>query len=165
MTSRKGHFSSEHHWKVSMRTSATPSWKTKLGALSRPVASRTNRSLEIYRRQFGDMIVEKKGLILDVGAGDAGWPHDRWRSRLVRLDVDYAQRPPHGENAVSGDVIQLPFPSGTFELVVSSWTMPYVSSQAAALKELIRVTSAGGRVMIHPTFRIFTKFSHPFPFV
>lgn len=141
-----------------MRSFATPSWKSKLGELNRPVAPRTNRTLENYRRQFGDMIVEKSdGLTLDVGAGDAGWPHDRCRSRLIRLDVDYAQHPPHGDNAISGDVVRLPFSSGTFDLVVSS--------QAAALKEMIRVTCAGGRVMIHPTFRVFSRFTHSFPFV
>jgi hypothetical protein len=93
-----------------MRSFATPSWEATPGELNRPVALRTNYTLEIYRGQFGDIIVEKSdGFTLDVGAGDTGWPLERCGSSLVRLDVGYAQHPAHGDNTIASEVARMPF--------------------------------------------------------
>ena len=119
---------------------------------------RTNRTIEIYRRQFGTEIQNPNLRVLDVGGGDARWTPRAGESQVVRTDIDYVNCPRGSANAVGANVLQLPLAAECFDLVVCSWMMPYTASSVIALQEVVRVTRCGGRVMIHPTFHVLTRF-------
>lgn len=55
---------------------------------------------------------------------------------------------------VAGDGTRLPFPDGTFDAVTNSFGLRNIQDVDVALKELLRVTKPGGRVVI-------CEFSHP----
>ena len=101
------------------------------------------------------------GVALDVGCGTgdlalelAGYP-----LRMV-VGVDLAApmvRLARGKVAAAGledlvhlgmgDALRLPFPSDTFDCVVTGFTLRNVASLPDALAELVRVTRPGGRVV------------------
>lgn len=54
-------------------------------------------------------------------------------------------------NFVQGDAHDLPFAPGTFDLVLCHNTFPHFTDKRRALREMSRVTAAGGRVVISHT--------------
>ena len=106
------------------------------------------------------------GRILDVatGTGDVAFAalHDESGPSLV-VGLDFAlpmlqlagMRAGHSTSAhrnmpcwAAGDTLCLPFASGTFDAVASAFLMRNVTDVAAALREHMRVTRSGGRVLI-----------------
>jgi ubiquinone/menaquinone biosynthesis C-methylase UbiE len=49
---------------------------------------------------------------------------------------------------ITADIERLPFPDGAFDLVCSFETIEHVPSPGAAVRELVRVTRVGGRLVI-----------------
>lgn len=47
-----------------------------------------------------------------------------------------------------GDALELPYPSNTFDGVVSTFTLPGIQDGARAVREMFRVTDVGGRVVL-----------------
>jgi demethylmenaquinone methyltransferase/2-methoxy-6-polyprenyl-1,4-benzoquinol methylase len=106
------------------------------------------------------------GRLLDVatGTGDVAFAalRDEPTPSLV-VGLDFAlpmlqlaglragrTRAAHGNTPkwAAGDTLCLPFASGTFDAVASAFLMRNVTDVAAALREHMRVTRAGGRVLI-----------------
>lgn len=75
---------------------------------------------------------------LDLDAGELGIATELWADELdrgtIRLDP--------------GDVTQLEFADGAFDLAWASLTLHHVADPVAGLRELARVTRPGGRVAI-----------------
>ena len=112
--------------------------------------------------------------VLEVGCGRgvALAPLLRWLrpKRLTGLDVDRQLleiaaarlRGLPGEQAlalVEGDVRELPFPSGSFDVVIDFGTCYHVARRAQALREIARVLAPGG-LLVHET-RANQLVSHP----
>jgi ubiquinone/menaquinone biosynthesis C-methylase UbiE len=64
-----------------------------------------------------------------------------------------------GPSFVVGDVASLPFPDGSFDLVVSTLSMHHWAEQAAGLAEIGRVLRPGGRALVWD-FRPGVRSSH-----
>ncbi|AQP46388.1 bifunctional demethylmenaquinone methyltransferase/2-methoxy-6-polyprenyl-1,4-benzoquinol methylase [Tessaracoccus aquimaris] len=76
---------------------------------------------------------------------------------LGMLEQGRRQQP--GIDFVAGDALALPFPDDTFDAVTISYGLRNVENTEAALREMLRVTKPGGRVVIAefstPTNRAF----------
>ena len=98
--------------------------------------------------------------ILDLGCGDGllAWTLADRGARAVGVDVDRAmldvasarsmrshrQRP----RFVQGRIEQLPFPDGSFDIVVIVTVLCLVADRADAVREAARVLGPGGRLVI-----------------
>ena len=97
--------------------------------------------------------------VLDVGSGPGviaaavalGCP----RGRVVALDQSaarvrqaHARLAPSGGSAVRGDAAELPFESGSFDLVYCRFLLEYLRDPARAIREMVRVCRPGGRVLV-----------------
>ena len=119
---------------------------------------RTARSLEEYKRFFGESLGQENELILDVGAGDATMAEELallqdHQAAVVRLDAGYKLVPPKGgAEAVAADATQMPFADETFDRVVSLWMLPHLGPEKGkdAVNEMMRVLKSGGQVMLFP---------------
>ncbi|WP_132147060.1 demethylmenaquinone methyltransferase [Kribbella antiqua] len=60
---------------------------------------------------------------------------------------------------IAGDALQLPFADDTFDVVTISWALRNVNDVTVALREMLRVTRPGGRLVVleqsHPTWKPF----------
>ncbi len=90
-----------------------------------------------------------------AAAGAAVFPTDISMGMLL---VGKKQQP--GLHFVAGDALQLPFGDESFDAVTISYGLRNVEHTTSALKEMLRVTKPGGRVVIaefstptHPVFR------------
>ncbi|MFP5370378.1 MAG: class I SAM-dependent methyltransferase [Actinomycetes bacterium] len=72
--------------------------------------------------------------------------------RLVMLDASAAmlhEAPPGlAASKVRGDVAAVPFPDGTFDVVVSAWVLETVADPAAVVRDLLRVLAPGGQLLL-----------------
>ena len=60
---------------------------------------------------------------------------------------------------IAGDALRLPFADDTFDVVTISWALRNVNDVTVALREMLRVTRPGGRLVVlensHPTWKPF----------
>jgi len=100
--------------------------------------------------------------VLDVGTGPGVllWELARRRADLHLVGIDLsadmvsaAQRnlSEFGDRATAqhGDVVDLPFAAGTFDLVVSSFSSHHWDNPEAGVSELARVLRPGGRLYVY----------------
>jgi ubiquinone/menaquinone biosynthesis C-methylase UbiE len=143
-------------------------------------AARYDRSLRLLER-FGiqglrrRLLAPLSGLkVLEVGAGTganlAHYPHD---TRVVSSDVNLPmlrglQRKTSLAPPVCADVTRLPFPTGRFDVVVSTLVFCSVADPLAGLAEIGRVLGPHGRLLMiehvrgqRPLTRILTDWLHP----
>ncbi|MBC7252455.1 MAG: methyltransferase domain-containing protein [Actinobacteria bacterium] len=100
-----------------------------------------------------------RGRVLDAGCGTGGltaWLRDRYRPRrLVALDASRAALARCGERGLEEllccSVEYLPFPEASFDLVLSLNVIYHrdVSDDLAALREMARVLSPGGYLLLN----------------
>jgi hypothetical protein len=148
--------------------------RTRRAAVVRQEVARTARTVAQYEAQFGAGVLAS-GLVLDVGSGDSALPVPVGRGPggaggpgVVRVDIGYGDDPPEQRaGAVAGSADALPFADASFDHTVSSWVTPHVAPEDvfAVLYEMIRVTKPGGKVMVHPTFHLLSRFTCQYPFV
>lgn len=69
---------------------------------------------------------------------------DRARANTERLEAQESGRP----SFLVGDVASLPFPDGSFDVVVSTLSMHHWDDPSAGLAEIARVLRPGGRALI-----------------
>ena len=128
---------------------------------------RTSRSAEFYRGVFGEFIAPGNvESILDVGAGDASFAEEvvpATGQRITRVDRDYADDPPTGQDWHVADARDLSEFYDTFDVTISAFMMQHMSpdEQAVALREMIRTTKVchagpdgyAGHVGICPVYK------------
>jgi demethylmenaquinone methyltransferase / 2-methoxy-6-polyprenyl-1,4-benzoquinol methylase len=101
-------------------------------------------------------------LVLDLaaGTGTSSRAFIRGGGRCVACDFSLgmlavgARRPASSLAFVAGDALVLPFRDGAFDVVTISFGLRNVADTGQALREMLRVTRPGGRLVI-------CEFSHP----
>jgi demethylmenaquinone methyltransferase / 2-methoxy-6-polyprenyl-1,4-benzoquinol methylase len=106
--------------------------------------------------------------VLDVGAGTGISTEELARSGAFAVGADLSvgmlragRETRRTVPLVAGDALRLPFPDAAFDAVTVSFALRNVVDTEAALRELARVTRAGGRLVVcefsHPTNAMFQR--------
>ncbi len=119
---------------------------------------------DYHKEVAGDVAGELvTGSVLDVGTGPGRLVVEiarrRPNLRITGLDLsqtmlalarrNFARAGLRGVKLCHGDVADLPFPSGTFDLVVSTSSFHHWRDPVRGLKECIRVLAPGGKCLIY----------------
>lgn len=144
--------------------------QTMFGMVSRP--DRYDRMTSgpfrgVHARVVADVSAAGLGSgarVLDVGTGPGGVPLEiAWAQPLLRVDgldlsedmIAYAREAAAdaglGDRVTFtvGDVARLPYPDGTFDLVVSSMSQHHWGDVRGGIREVRRVLRPGGRAWIY----------------
>ena len=122
-----------------------------------------------WRRVVTSIIAPKPGMkILDIaaGTGSSSRPLVDKGAEVTALDFSYGmieqgRKQNKNINFVQGDALKLPFEDNAFDVTTISFGLRNTSNTDKALKEALRVTKDGGRIVVaefsHPVNPIFKK--------
>ena len=87
--------------------------------------------------------------LLDAGAGQGAYARFFPRQRYVGIDLAIGEpKWDYGGLDVIGDLLALPFRSGSFEACLSVVTLEHVREPGCALREIGRILKAQGRLLL-----------------
>ncbi|MEI8184070.1 MAG: demethylmenaquinone methyltransferase [Actinomycetes bacterium] len=115
-----------------------------------------------WRRVVTSIIAPKPGMkILDIaaGTGSSSRPLVDKGAEVTALDfsqgmIEQGRKQNKNIKFVQGDALKLPFEENSFDVTTISFGLRNTSSTEIALKEALRVTKDGGRIVV-------AEFSHP----
>ena len=115
-----------------------------------------------WRRVVTSIIAPKPGMkILDIaaGTGSSSRPLVDKGAEVTALDfshgmIEQGRKQNKNINFVQGDALKLPFEDNSFDVTTISFGLRNTSNTEKALKEALRVTKDGGRIVV-------AEFSHP----
>ena len=122
-----------------------------------------------WRRVVTSIIGPKPGMkILDIaaGTGSSSRPLVDKGAEVTALDfshgmIEQGRKQNKNINFVQGDALKLPFEDNAFDVTTISFGLRNTSNTDKALKEALRVTKDGGRIVVaefsHPVNPIFKK--------
>jgi len=122
-----------------------------------------------WRRVVTSIIAPKPGMkILDIaaGTGSSSRPLVDKGAEVIALDfsqgmIEQGRKQNKNIKFVQGDASKLPFEENSFDVTTISFGLRNTSSTEIALKEALRVTKDGGRIVVaefsHPVNPIFKK--------
>jgi demethylmenaquinone methyltransferase/2-methoxy-6-polyprenyl-1,4-benzoquinol methylase len=122
-----------------------------------------------WRRVVTSIIAPKPGMkILDIaaGTGSSSRPLVDKGAEVTALDfshgmIEQGRKQNKNINFVQGDALKLPFEDDSFDATTISFGLRNTSNTDKALKEALRVTKDGGRIVVaefsHPVNPIFRK--------
>ena len=122
-----------------------------------------------WRRVVTSIIAPKPGMkILDIaaGTGSSSRPLVNKGAEVTALDfsqgmIEQGRKQNKNINFVQGDALKLPFEDNAFDVTTISFGLRNTSNTDKALKEALRVTKDGGRIVVaefsHPVNPIFKK--------
>jgi demethylmenaquinone methyltransferase/2-methoxy-6-polyprenyl-1,4-benzoquinol methylase len=122
-----------------------------------------------WRRVVTSIIGPKPGMkILDIaaGTGSSSRPLVDKGAEVTALDFSHGmikqgRKQNKNINFVQGDALKLPFENNSFDVTTISFGLRNTSNTDKALKEALRVTKDGGRIVVaefsHPVNPIFKK--------
>lgn len=122
-----------------------------------------------WRRVVTSIIAPKPGMkILDIaaGTGSSSRPLVDKGAEVTALDfsqgmIEQGRKRNKNIKFVQGDALKLPFEENSFDVTTISFGLRNTSSTEIALKEALRVTKVGGRIVVaefsHPVNPIFKK--------
>ena len=122
-----------------------------------------------WRRVVTSIIAPKPGMkILDIaaGTGSSSRPLVDKSAEVTALDfsngmIEQGRKQNKNINFVQGDALKLPFEDDAFDVTTISFGLRNTSNTDKALKEALRVTKDGGRIVVaefsHPVNPIFKK--------
>ena len=131
-------------------------WATVAGAAHRLVqealAPGSTQSIEACLREALGPAPGADGPWLDVGAGSRSRPNALGRRPIVVDGSPAHARAAHADGALAvvASIEALPFPDRSFDVCACVGLLHHLSDGAAAagLRELVRVTTLGGRVLV-----------------
>jgi demethylmenaquinone methyltransferase / 2-methoxy-6-polyprenyl-1,4-benzoquinol methylase len=114
-----------------------------------------------WKRRLIDLAAPQPGaraLDLATGTGDIALALASRGARVVGLDITFRMielannkvarpAPPRPPSFLVGDMLALPFPSGSFDIVTTGYGLRNVPNLVTAIEEIGRVLSPGGRVL------------------
>ena len=124
---------------------------------------------KVWRRVVTSIIAPKPGMkILDIaaGTGSSSRPLVDKGAEVTALDfshgmIEQGRKQNKNINFVQGDALKLPFEDDAFDVTTISFGLRNTSNTDKALKEALRVTKDGGRIVVaefsHPVNPIFKK--------
>ena len=124
---------------------------------------------KVWRRVVTSIIAPKPGMkILDIaaGTGSSSRPLVEKGAEVTALDfshgmIEQGRKRNKNINFVQGDALKLPFEDNSFDVTTISFGLRNTSNTDKALKEALRVTKDGGRIVVaefsHPVNPIFKK--------
>lgn len=97
-----------------------------------------------------------KSLVADIGCGN-GKNMQLRTEELTYSGVDISEKmvnicQARGFNVILGDILQIPFAGDTFDAVMSIAVIHHLekrSDRVAAIRELVRITKPGGKILIY----------------
>lgn len=104
-----------------------------------------------------ELLGEGSGSVLDVGMGPGRLSQELARRGFAVSGVDASDEmvalarerlPEARERLVQGDLLDLPFPDGSFDAVVATGVLEYVPDKQRAVEELARVLRPGGLAVV-----------------
>jgi len=122
-----------------------------------------------WRRVVTSIIAPKPGIkILDIaaGTGSSSRPLVDKGADVIALDFSegmlaQGRKQNRDIKFMPGDALNLPFEENTFDVTTISFGLRNTSNTSTALKEALRVTKVGGKIVVaefsHPTNLIFRK--------
>jgi demethylmenaquinone methyltransferase/2-methoxy-6-polyprenyl-1,4-benzoquinol methylase len=122
-----------------------------------------------WRRVVTSIIASKPGIrILDIaaGTGSSSRPLVDKGADVIALDFSegmlaQGRKQNRDIKFMQGDALNLPFEENTFDVTTISFGLRNTSNTSTALKEALRVTKVGGKIVVaefsHPTNLIFRK--------
>jgi demethylmenaquinone methyltransferase/2-methoxy-6-polyprenyl-1,4-benzoquinol methylase len=122
-----------------------------------------------WRRVVISIIAPKPGIrILDIaaGTGSSSRPLVDKGADVIALDFSegmlaQGRKQNRDIKFMQGDALNLPFEENTFDVTTISFGLRNTSNTSTALKEALRVTKVGGKIVVaefsHPTNLIFRK--------
>jgi demethylmenaquinone methyltransferase/2-methoxy-6-polyprenyl-1,4-benzoquinol methylase len=135
-----------------------------------PKYDRTNTVLSMgqdrrWRKAVADALGLRSGeRCLDLAAGTATSSAALARSGATVVGCDFSlgmlrEGRGKGVDLVAGDALRLPFADASFDAVTISFGLRNVQDTAGGLREMLRVTRPGGRLVVcefsHPTWKPF----------
>jgi ubiquinone/menaquinone biosynthesis C-methylase UbiE len=131
--------------------------RARFGATASRVAEHAQQQIEVVRDQVRSFILpsgEEHALDAGTGAGTLALALAPLVRDVVGVDIvpELLERAragaPDNVTFVEGDVTNLPFEQGTFDLSCSRRTLHHIARPERAVAELARVTAPGGRVFV-----------------
>jgi SAM-dependent methyltransferase len=112
----------------------------------------SGKCVESPARQRAASFLREGESVLDVACGtaaNAAWLKDRCRYFGVDLSVTALQQPIHTSLRLAcGDADHLPFRHDAFDGVVATYVLEHAVEPLRVLREMCRVTKAGGRIVL-----------------
>ena len=107
-----------------------------------------------WKRRLIDLAAPRQGaraLDLATGTGDIAFALAARGARVVGLDITFRMielaRAKGARNFLVGDMLALPFPAGSFDIVTTGYGLRNVPDLATAIDEIARVLSPGGQLL------------------
>jgi len=103
-------------------------------------------------RIIGRLLRNNRGRLLDCGCGEGHLLHElsgeRYGIDCCRVALRQAKERSQETELLQGDITQLPFRSGSFDVAICSEVLEHISDCRTAISELMRVTRSGGRIVV-----------------
>jgi SAM-dependent methyltransferase len=137
--------------------SNTEQVRARFGATASLVAEHAQQQVELVREQVRSFVLpsgDEHALDAGTGAGTLALALAPLVRDVVGVDIvpELLERAregaPDNVTFVEGDVTELPFETGTFDLACSRRTLHHIARPERAVAELARVTAPGGRVFV-----------------